>query len=174
MKSKFLSFTLIATLTVLIAPAAFAQEPATREVKTPPAPTMNVVDTTKAAANLTTFARAIEAAGLTDTLNEAGPYTIFAPTDEAFAKLPAGTLDGWMKDKETLRKVLLHHIVSGKVSASDVAAMQSAKALEGPSLVIKSSNNKVMIDGAGIAQPDIAASNGVIHAIDTVLVLPKQ
>jgi uncharacterized surface protein with fasciclin (FAS1) repeats len=174
MKSKLSSFTFIATLTVLIALVAFAQEPTTREIKTPPAPTMNIVETAKASANLTTFARAIEAAGLTDTLNEAGPYTIFAPTDEAFAKLPAGTLDEWMKDKETLKKVLLHHVVSGKVSASEVGAMQSAKALEGPSLAIKSANNKVMIDNAGIVQPDIAASNGVIHAIDTVLVLPKQ
>jgi uncharacterized surface protein with fasciclin (FAS1) repeats len=173
MKMKILSFALIA-LVILVTPMAFAQEPPTREAKAAAEPALNVVETTKAGGNFTTFAKAIETAGLIDTLDDAGPYTIFAPTDEAFAKLPEGTLDGWMNDSEKLKKVLLNHVVSGKVMASDVATMESTNALGGSSLAIKKVGNKVMIGDASIVQADIAASNGVIHAIDTVLIPPES
>jgi len=174
MNWRNLSFLFVAIMTAVTAIAVFAQEPLpTKEAKSPPAPTMNVIDTTKAATNLTTFAKAIEAAGLTDTLKDAGPYTIFAPTDEAFAKLPAGTLDSLMGNKEELKKLLLHHVVFGKVTAKDVAAMQSAKTMDGSSLKITAAGDKVTIENAKVVQPDIAASNGMIHAIDTVLIPSK-
>lgn len=174
MKWRILSFIFVATLTVVMAEAAFAQEPTqTKEVVNPPAATMNIIDTTKAATNFTTLAKAIEAAGLTDTLKDAGPYTIFAPTDEAFAKLPAGTLDALMNNKEELKKLLLHHVVSGKATSKEVAAMQTAKSLDGASLKITAAGGKVNVDNAKVVQPDIAASNGVIHGIDTVLIPSK-
>ena len=174
MKFRNLSFLFVAITTAVTAIAIFAQEPLpTKEAKSPPAPTMNIVDTAKAGTNFTTFTKAIEAAGLTDTLNAAGPYTIFAPTDEAFAKLPAGTLDSLMANKEELKKLLLHHVVSGKVMAKDVAIMQTAKPMDGSSLKITAAGDKVTIENAKIVQPDIAASNGVIHAIDTVLIPSK-
>ncbi len=174
MKLRNLSFLFLAVTTAVTAIAVFAQEPLpTKEAKSPPAPTMNIIETTKAATNLTTFAKAVEAAGLTDTLKDAGPYTIFAPTDEAFAKLPAGTLDSLMSNKEELKKLLLHHVVFGKVTAKDVAAMQSAKTMDGSALKITAAGDKVTIENAKVVQPDIAASNGVIHAIDTVLIPSK-
>jgi uncharacterized surface protein with fasciclin (FAS1) repeats len=128
----------------------------------------NIVETATDTGNFTTFAKAVEAAGLTETLNS-GDYTVFAPTDEAFAKLPAGTLDSLMADKEKLKKVLLNHVVSGKVMASDVGKMKSAKTAGGSAAEIKSADGKVMVGKATVVQTDIAASNGVIHAIDTVL-----
>ena len=174
MKFRNLSFLFLAVTTAVTAIAIFAQEPLpTKEAKSPPAPTMNIIETTKAATNFTTFAKAVEIAGLTDTLTAAGPYTIFAPTDEAFAKLPAGTLDSLMADKEALKKLLLYHVVSGKVMAKDVATMQTAKSLDGASLKITAAGDKVTIENAKVVQPDIAASNGVIHAIDTVLIPTK-
>ncbi|HST20009.1 MAG TPA: fasciclin domain-containing protein [Blastocatellia bacterium] len=174
MKFKNLSLLFVAMIAAVTVVAVFAQEPLqTKEAKSPPAPTMNIIDTTKAATNFTTFTKAVEAAGLTDTLNAEGPYTIFAPTDEAFAKLPAGTLDSLMANKEELQKLLLHHVVSGKVMAKDVATMQTAKSMDGSSLKITAAGGKVAIENAKVVQPDIAASNGVIHAIDTVLIPSK-
>ena len=174
MRLRNLSFMFIAMVTAVTAIAVLAQEPLqTKEAKSPPAPAMNIIDTTKAATNFTTFTKAVEAADLTETLNAAGPYTIFAPTDEAFAKLPAGTLDSLMANKEELKKLLLHHVVSGKVMAKDVATMQTAKSMDGSSLKITAAGDKVTIENAKITQPDIAASNGVIHAIDTVLIPSK-
>lgn len=174
MKVKILSFVFVALLTGVMAKATFAQEPAqSKEVKSPPAPTMNIVETTKAATNFTTFAKAIEAAGLTDTLKNAGPYTIFAPTDEAFAKLPAGTLDSLMANKEELKKVLLHHVVTGKLTSKEIAAVQSAPTMDGSALKVTAAGDKITIENAKVVQPDIAASNGVIHGIDTVLIPSK-
>ncbi|MGA9774085.1 MAG: fasciclin domain-containing protein [Blastocatellia bacterium] len=174
MKVRILSFVFVATLMAVMANVAIAQEPApTKEVKNPPAPTMNVIETTKAATNFTTFAKAVEAAGLTDTLKDGGPYTIFAPTDEAFAKLPAGTLDSLMANKEDLKKLLLHHVVTGKLSSKEIATVQSAPTMDGAALKVAAAGGKITVDNAKVVQPDIAASNGVIHAIDTVLIPSK-
>ncbi len=133
----------------------------------------DVLETAAASGEFTTFTKAVEAAGLTETLKGPGPYTIFAPTDEAFAKLPAGRLDALMQDKEGLKKLLMAHVVSGNVASKDVSAMKSAKTLGGSSLEIKGGSDKVMVGSASITKPDLVASNGVIHAIDTVI-MPMQ
>ncbi len=129
----------------------------------------DLVEAAASAGNFTTLTRALDTAGLTETL-KSGDYTIFAPTDEAFAKLPAGTLDALMKDPERLRKVLLYHVVPGKLTSGDVAKMKSAKTAEGTSLKIKSADGKVMVDKATVTGADITASNGVIHPVDSVLI----
>ena len=132
----------------------------------------DVVDTAVAAGNFTTLATALQAAGLVDTLKGPGPFTVFAPTDEAFAKLPPGTLDALLKDKSKLTQILTYHVVAGRVSAAQVAKMSSAKTVEGQSLHITHAKGGVKVDDANVIKADIAASNGVIHVIDTV-VLPK-
>ena len=117
---------------------------------------------------------ALKAAGLVDTLKGPGPFTVFAPTDEAFAKLPAGTVENLLKpeNKDQLVKILTYHVVPGKVMAADVVKVNSAKTVQGGSLTIKVDAGKVHVDGATVTKTDIAASNGVIHVIDTV-VIPK-
>ncbi len=129
---------------------------------------------TAVAGNFKTLVAAVQAAGLVDTLKGDGPFTVFAPTDEAFAKLPAGTLETLLKpeNKEKLQKILTYHVVAGKVMAQDVMQLQSAKTVEGQSVTIKTMGGNVMVDGAKVTKADIAASNGVIHVVDTVL-LPK-
>ena len=111
---------------------------------------------------------AVTAAGLGDTLSGPGPFTVFAPTDEAFAKLPEGTVDGLLKDIPALTKILTYHVVSGKVMAADAAKLSSAKTVEGSELKIDASSG-VKINDATVTQADIEASNGVIHVIDSVL-----
>lgn len=134
--------------------------------------TMNVVDTAVAAGNFKTLATALQAAGLIDTLKGAGPFTVFAPTDEAFAKIPKADLDALLKDKAKLTKVLTYHVVAGKVMAADVVKLKTAKTVEGSSLTITTMGG-VKVDGVNVVKTDIAASNGVIHVIDAVL-MPKQ
>ncbi len=131
----------------------------------------DIVDTAVAAGNFTTLVKAVQAAGLVDTLKGPGPFTVFAPTDEAFAKLPAGTLESLLANKDQLKKVLLYHVLSGKVMAADVHTMK-AKTVEGSSAHIVARNGSVMIDKAKVVQADIVCSNGVIHVIDSVL-MPK-
>ena len=133
----------------------------------------DIVDTA-VAANFNTLAAALKAADLVDTLKGPGPFTVFAPTDEAFAKLPAGALDDLLKpeNKVKLQKILKYHVVSGKVMAKDVVKLKSAKTVQGQNFAVKSMNGKVMIDSSMVTKTDIAASNGVIHVIDTVL-MPK-
>ena len=133
----------------------------------------DIVDTA-VAANFNTLAAALKAADLVDTLKGPGPFTVFAPTDEAFAKLPAGALDDLLKpeNKVKLQKILTYHVVSGEVMAKDVVKLKSAKTVQGQNLAVKSMNGKVMINSATVTRTDIAASNGVIHVIDTVL-MPK-
>lgn len=133
----------------------------------------DIVDTAVAAGNFTTLVAAVKAAGLVDTLKGAGPFTVFAPTDEAFAKLPAGTVDALLKDPAKLKKILLYHVVSGKVMAANVVKMKSAKTVEGGSLKISAKGGKVMVDNANVIKTDIVCDNGVIHVIDTVL-MPKS
>lgn len=132
----------------------------------------DIVDTAKAAGTFNTLATALDAAGLTDTLKGPGPFTVFAPTDAAFAKIPKAKLDALLKDKAALTKVLTYHVVPGKVMAADVKPGM-VKTVEGDSVTVKSSGGKVMIDKAHVTKTDIAADNGVIHVIDTVL-MPKM
>jgi len=122
--------------------------------------------------NFTTLVAAVKAAGLAETLSGPGPFTVFAPTDAAFAKLPAGTVESLLKDKEKLSAILTYHVVAGKVMAADAVKLTSAKTVQGTDIAIKVDGAKVMINNANLVTTDIEASNGVIHVIDTVL-LPK-
>ena len=133
----------------------------------------DIVDTAVAAGQFTTLAKALEAAGLVETLKGAGPFTVFAPTDEAFAKLPAGTVDALLKDTAKLKEVLLYHVVAGNVKAAEVVKLKSAKTVEGSSVKIMAMGGNVMVDNANVVKTDIAASNGTIHVIDTVI-MPKK
>jgi uncharacterized surface protein with fasciclin (FAS1) repeats len=128
----------------------------------------DIVDTAVSAGSFTTLVAAVKAAGLVDTLKGAGPFTVFAPTDEAFAKLPAGTVDALLKDIPKLKKILTYHVVSCKVMAADVVKLKSAKTVEGSEVKIDASNG-VKINESKVVTPDVAADNGVIHIIDTVL-----
>jgi len=119
------------------------------------------------------LATALTEAGLVETLQGKGPFTVFAPTDEAFAKLPKGTLEGLLKDKEALKKVLLYHVVSGNVSSKDVVKLDKAKTVGGQDVMIKVKDGKVYINKSLVTTADVQASNGVIHIIDTVLI-PKE
>lgn len=134
----------------------------------------DIVDTAVAAGQFKTLAAALKAAGLVDTLKGDGPFTVFAPTDAAFAKLPKGTVEDLLKpeNKAKLTAVLTYHVVPGKVMAADVVKVKEAKTVQGSSLKVSASGGKVMVDNANVVKTDIAASNGVIHVIDTV-VLPK-
>ena len=135
----------------------------------------DIVDTAVGAGQFKTLAAALKAAGLVDTLKGRGPFTVFAPTDEAFAKLPKGTVEELLKpeNKAKLTAILTYHVVPGKVMAADAARLTSAKAVSGDTLTIAAQGGGVMIDKAKVVKTDIAASNGVIHVIDTVI-LPKD
>ena len=134
----------------------------------------DIVDTAVAAGDFKTLAAALQAAGLVETLKGPGPFTVFAPTDAAFAKLPAGTLDSLLKpeNKAKLAGILTYHVVPGKVKAADVVKLTSAKTVNGQAVTINVADGKVTVDGANVVKTDIGASNGVIHVIDAVL-LPK-
>ena len=134
----------------------------------------DIVDTAVGAGSFKTLAAALTAADLVTTLKGKGPFTVFAPTDEAFAKLPAGTLDDLLKpeNKAKLQGILTYHVVSGKVMAADVVKLKSAKTVNGQSATIKVTNGTVMIDNAKVTKTDILCKNGVIHVIDAVI-LPK-
>ena len=137
-------------------------------------PSKDIVDTAVAAGSFKTLAAALEAADLVSTLKGKGPFTVFAPTDEAFAKLPAGTIESLLRpeNRDKLRRILTYHVVSGKVMAADAMKLRSAKAVSGDTLSIAAMSG-VTIDNARVIKADVAASNGVIHVIDTVL-LPKD
>jgi uncharacterized surface protein with fasciclin (FAS1) repeats len=131
----------------------------------------DIVDTAVAAGSFKTLARALTAAGLVDTLKGDGPFTVFAPTDEAFAKLPEGTLESLLKpeNKDKLKRILAYHVVSGRVMAADVVKMDSAKAVSGDTIEVETQGKTVMVDNARVVKTDIVASNGVIHVIDAVI-----
>jgi uncharacterized surface protein with fasciclin (FAS1) repeats len=137
-------------------------------------PEMDIVDTAVSAGSFNTLVAAVQAADLADTLKGEGPFTVFAPTDDAFAKLPAGTLEDLLKpeNKDKLAAILTYHVVSGKVMAKDVMTMKEAKTVNGESVMISMDANTVMVDNAKVVQADIECTNGVIHVIDTVI-LPK-
>src|SRR5688572_20008036 len=134
----------------------------------------DIVDTAVAAGQFNTLAAALKAAGLVDTLKGAGPFTVFAPTDAAFAKLPKGTVEELLKpeNKAKLTAILTYHVVAGKVMAADVVKVKDAKTVQGGSVKVNAAGGKVMIDGANVVKTDIGASNGVIHVVDSVL-MPK-
>ena len=136
----------------------------------------DIVDTAVAAGQFKTLAAALTAAGLVDTLKGPGPFTVFAPTDAAFAKLPAGTVDTLLKpeSKAKLTAILTYHVVAGKVMAADVAKLKEAKTVNGAMVAVKVDGGNVMINNAKVTTADIAASNGVIHVIDTVLLPPSN
>jgi transforming growth factor-beta-induced protein len=133
----------------------------------------NIVQTAVSAGQFTTLASLLTQAGLVETLSTGGPFTVFAPTDAAFAKVPKATLDALAKNPALLKSVLLYHVVPGRVTAADVVKLSSAKTLEGSSVAIKTDGGSVYIDKAKVTTPDIMASNGVIHVIDSVLI-PKS
>jgi uncharacterized surface protein with fasciclin (FAS1) repeats len=134
----------------------------------------DIVDTAVGAGQFKTLAAALKAAGLVDTLKGAGPFTVFAPTDDAFAKLPAGTVETLLKpeNKAKLVSILTYHVVPGKVMAAQVTKMTSAKTVQGSALTVAATGGTVTVNDAKVVKADIAASNGVIHVIDTVL-MPK-
>jgi uncharacterized surface protein with fasciclin (FAS1) repeats len=144
-------------------------------LSSPSAQTKDIVDTAVSAGSFKTLARALDAAGLVQTLKGRGPFTVFAPTDEAFAKLPAGTLETLLKpeNKAKLQRILTYHVVGGTVLSPEVVKMTSAKAVSGDTLTIAARSGGVSIDAAQVVKADIAASNGVIHVIDAVL-LPSE
>jgi uncharacterized surface protein with fasciclin (FAS1) repeats len=132
----------------------------------------DIVDTAVAAGSFKTLAKALAAADLVETLKSAGPFTVFAPTDEAFAKLPAGTLENLLKpeNKAQLRRILTYHVVSGRVAAADVVKLKSAKTVSGDTVSIAVAGSTVTVNASKVVKTDIAATNGVIHVIDTVLI----
>jgi uncharacterized surface protein with fasciclin (FAS1) repeats len=134
----------------------------------------DIVDTAVGAGSFNTLVKAVKAADLVETLKGKGPFTVFAPTDEAFAKLPAGTIEDLLKpeNKGKLQSILTYHVVPGKVMAGDVVKMNSATTVWGKDLAINMNDGAVMIGGAKVLKTDILCSNGVIHVIDTVM-LPK-
>lgn len=159
----------LAALGVLLcaAPAPRAEEAATKDV----------VQTAVAAGNFKTLVAAVKAAGLAEALEGKGPFTVFAPTDEAFAKLGEEKVAALLKDKAKLKDVLLYHVVKGNVLAKDAVALdgKSAKALDGKSIMIAVKNDSVVLNGnAKVIKPDIKCSNGVIHVIDAVLLPPSE
>jgi len=139
-------------------------------------PQTNLVDTAAAQGSLNTFSKAIAAAGLTETLNGAGPFTVFAPSDAAFAKLPAGQLDGWLKpeNKDQLISVMNYHVTQGRSTGQDVGKLTETKTVNGQSAQIKRAGDGIMIDNANITTRDLGSSNGVIHVIDQVLTPTKH
>ena len=155
---------IVSTLTLPLTQAQAVEKPATKA---------DIVAVASSAGSFKTLVAAIKAAGLVETLQGKGPFTVFAPTDEAFAKLPAGTLEDLLKpeNKAKLTAILTYHVVPGKVMAADVKTMQ-AKTVNGQELAIKVADGKVTVNNANVIKTDVAASNGVIHVIDAV-VLPK-
>jgi len=135
------------------------------------AATRDIVDIAASAGNFATLSNAIKAAGLVDTLKAAGPYTVFAPTDAAFKKLPPGTIEALLKDQAKLRSILEYHVVMGKIMAKDVTT-RDTKSVQGGMLKFANTAGVVTVDDAKVVQSDIEASNGVIHGIDTI-VMPK-
>ncbi|WP_266183232.1 fasciclin domain-containing protein [Dyella humicola] len=140
------------------------------------APTKNLVDTAAANGSFHTLGKALEAAELTNVLKGSGPYTVFAPTDAAFDKLPKGTLENWLKpeNKAELISVMKYHVLPGRTSAVEVEKLSAPKMMQGQTAPVRKDGDKLSIGGANITERDIASSNGIIHAIDTVIVPTKH
>jgi uncharacterized surface protein with fasciclin (FAS1) repeats len=161
--------TIAAAAALLILPTLASAQPKA-------APAKNIVETAVAAGSFNTLVAAVKAAGLVETLSGPGPFTVFAPSDAAFAKLPAGTLEALPKDKAKLASILTYHVVPGKVMAADVIKMNGAKpaTANGQALDIVVRGGKVYVNGAQVTTADVQASNGVIHVIDAVVLPPAK
>jgi transforming growth factor-beta-induced protein len=156
---------------VIAACGGAAESPTATATTTTAAPEpADIVGVATEAGNFSTLLTAVQAAGLVETLQGEGPFTVFAPTDEAFAALPEGTLDSLLADNDALTQVLLYHVVPGAVTAEQVVELDSAETVQGGSVSIRTENGKVVIDDAQVLATDILASNGVIHVIDRVLI----
>ena len=160
--------TILAASTAVIALAAAG--PASARPLSDAAASKDIVATAKAAGQFKTLTALLKQAGLAKTLQGKGPFTVFAPTDAAFAKVPKATLAALAKDRAKLRAVLLYHVVKGRVTAAQAMKLRSAKTLEGTSLAIRVHDGKVTVGGATVTRPDVTASNGVIHVINKVLI----
>ncbi|HYW50690.1 MAG TPA: fasciclin domain-containing protein [Gemmatimonadaceae bacterium] len=155
--------------------SAATAAPAAATAEAPATGAKDIVETAVAAGTFNTLAKALTAAGLVETLKGTGPFTVLAPTDEAFAKIPAKDLEALLADKAALTKVLTYHVIAGNNPSSVVTTMTDAATVEGSKVEIKVVDGKVMLNGkATVTSADIAASNGVIHVIDTVLMPPKM
>ncbi len=159
-------FALVLTFAVTSKLTASAYDKSTKE--------MDIVETALDAGTFTTLAAALTEAGLVDALKGEGPFTVFAPSDDAFKKLPEGTVENLLKDKEALKKVLLYHVVSGNVTSKDVIKLKKAKTLEGSDVKISTKGKTVMINKSKVVSADIKSKNGIIHVIDTVLMPPAK
>ncbi len=157
-------------VSVFLMGLAFAVAPVSASGAASDVQSKDIVDTAVSAGSFKTLVQAVQAAGLVDVLKGDGPFTVFAPTDEAFAKLPAGTLESLLKDKVKLTAILTYHVVPGEKLASDVVASTALKTVQGQSLKVDTSDG-VKVGGANVVKTDILCSNGVIHVIDSV-VLP--
>lgn len=162
---------MIRTVSAYAAIALLAVAPASASAQSPD---KDIVETAVAAGSFTTLAAALEAAGLVEVLQGDGPFTVFAPTDAAFAKLPEGTVEGLLADKEALTSVLTYHVVAGEVMAADVVEMSSAETVNGAALSIEVKDGKVYVGGAEVTTTDVRASNGVIHIVDSVILPPQN
>ena len=134
----------------------------------------DIVGTAVAAKKFTTLTKLLKRAGLVSTLQQPGPYTVFAPTDAAFAKVPKTTLNSLLRSKAKLKAVLLYHVVAGKVTASEVVKLRSAKTASGKTVPIRTAGSNVFVGGAKVITPDVMASNGVIHVVNRVLLPPTR
>jgi uncharacterized surface protein with fasciclin (FAS1) repeats len=156
-------------------PAATAVAPSTAPSASAAAMTKDIVQTATEAGSFSTLLTAAKAAGLVETLQGEGPFTVFAPTDAAFAALPAGTLDGLLNDPAALKKILLYHVVSGSVTSDKVVEMTSATSVEESPIAISVKDGAVYLnDTAKVVTPDVMASNGIIHVIDQVILPPAS
>ena len=163
------SFAAVATVSVLMASVSVAGNYGKTKTASAGKSGMDIVQVAKSAGSFNTLLAALKAADLDKTLKGTGPFTVFAPTDAAFAKLPAGALDGLLKDPAALKNVLLFHVVSGKVMAKDVVTLTEAPTANGQSVSVNTANGVVLNGTSNVVKTDIPASNGVIHVIDTVL-----
>ena len=162
---------MLRNLTLAAAAAALVAAPSATSAQMAP---KDIVSVAVEAGSFKTLAAALEAAGLVSTLQGPGPFTVFAPTDEAFAKLPAGTVEALLKDKEALTRVLTYHVVAGKVGSQQVVTLTEAETVAGIMAPIKVKDGMVWVGGAKVVTTDIQASNGVIHVIDTVMLPPAK
>jgi len=172
--NKLLKLSLSLSLLLALAPASLADHHTEKDKAHSLAPkAKDIVTTAVDAGSFKTLAQALTAAGLVDTLKGKGPFTVFAPTDAAFAKVPKATLAALLKDKAALQKVLLYHVVPGQVMAKDVVKLKQAKTVQGSAVKITVKGKTVMINQAAVTSADIMASNGVIHVIDSVILPPQ-
>ncbi len=164
------SIVVIAGLSTLVGATPTSSAPCDAK----PSKAADIVDTAIHAGQFKTLVKALQAADLVETLRGKGPFTVFAPTDEAFAKIPKQKLEALLKDKKALTSVLTYHVVSGKVTAADVVKLDSAKTVQGPEIRISSKGGKVTVNGARVLKTDVMCTNGVIHVIDAVLLPPAE